>query len=318
MACVLWITLCHPYFARLNTEGWFATRQSIVYVYLLPTLLYYVLSAFAIAHGKVTFRNSEFVLTLTIVTVSAAMMTYSLYGPRVGSLGILMSFVGVCRMLKLICNGRRVWNNRNFRRVRTGLSVLSALFLAMHYAAVAYYAEVERRSTELILERYRSPGYHGETIFAPFTLRGNVSLLALQKPYFDVWAHGSTIVPFRLRYGRDSVTGELRPLSVAPEKLHRALAEGDTGESLPDTPDFRKVAGDLLIGPYTSEEYLLIDEDYGDRRMRQTYHVVQIPIGEYSIRQSYPGDTICWYYSEHSNWSTIFPSGSLQGLYPIQ
>lgn len=219
-----------------------------------------------------------------------------------------MATIGICRLMRLLAGRLSV----SVRRIKTGIAVAAAIFLVLHYAAVTYYAEKERRCSESILAIYKGADYKGETIYAPMTLRHSVSPLALQMPYFDVWAHGSTIMPFRLLYGRGKDSSELRPLNVAPEALREHLAAGDTGILL-HGDGFRLVGERLILGPYVRREAVNLMADYGDDERVDAYHVVPIPITGFRIRYSLPGDTACWYYREHTDFNSLSPQ-CLRGL----
>ena len=101
-------------------------------------------------------------------------------------------------------------------------------------------------------------------MFAPLTLRENAPLMALQKPYFDWFAHDNTLEVFNLIYSNDSVR-----LEVVPERL-KYFSPGKA-ERVPGTAGVYVYDG-LTVGTDSDTKWYMADFGHGSRSHR--FHTV--------------------------------------------
>jgi hypothetical protein len=236
--------------------------------YLLPLLATLIIVLFK--RRKITAR---IIVLMVPSVISAAMMIYFGRGPRIGALSIVFS--GICLLLLL----RKLKSNKILAGVIFSLTVL-------HLVAVdvqAYKAHVDYK---YVLGEYaKNPD---KTIYSNMVLRGNAPWYCLQKPYYDFFAHASSLYVISSFYGDSN-----HQLSVVPSALKNFSIE-----------DAKKIDGNVDIYYYNDLMVMndvvefpgvgtfFVDYGYGEKKSDFTV----IPFVSTRDNKKY-----LWVYPNHSN-----------------
>jgi hypothetical protein len=236
--------------------------------YLLPMLA--TLIVFLFKSRKITPR---IIILMVPSFISAAMMIYFGRGPRIGALSIVFS--GICFLL--------LFHKCNSNKILSG--VIFSLTM-LHLVAVdvqAYKAHVDYK---YVLSEYaKNPN---KTIYSNMVLRGNVPWYCLQKPYYDFFAHSSSLYVISNYYGDSK-----HQLCVVPAALKYFSIE-----------DAKKIDGNVDIYYYNNLMVMndvvdfigvgtfFVDYGYGEKKSDFTV----IPFVSARDNKKY-----LWVYANHSN-----------------
>lgn len=192
--------------------AFFEERMILIYPFLFVNLLYVVLSAL-MARKHVSAVLTPINLTLLEISIASTVLTiYFKTGARINGLGAICSLIGIIYLIRQIKFGRN--------GVVGFISVTAGLLAACHMIAVDILSYRLNEETKYVLERYQL--YSERPVFAPLTFREDASLLALQKPYFDWFAHEKTLGVFNKIYGKGNLQLEVVPAQLRDFSLHEA------------------------------------------------------------------------------------------------
>lgn len=221
-----------PGMQSYRSSGWhpFATRSSIVLVFCLPALAYLSVLIFrSIVRRSCGLDRVDAALAL-IALSGMLLMWFSQMGPRVGWASVLASICGLCRCLVPYAG-------------RLGLvSVVLFVFSCVHLVLVDWMVWLERATYDEVVWKYRySPT---RPIYVDFTLREEAPVLAMQKPYYDYFAHYKSVLLFSKFWRKGAPVAIVLPFS---------LYDFSASKARPINDGFMEYKG-LLVGPYVSDE----------------------------------------------------------------
>lgn len=255
-------------------------RMMLIYLYLLPVVAALALWAVAACRGRrEAVSGPALVMLMAVALISAAEALYFKTGPRVAAFGIVCALIAVFMLLgRMFPASDGLW-----ARVA---AYVSAAAVTAHLIYVGVLCARLGEETDYVVERYRA----GDgLIFAPMTLRSDVAWPALQKPYFDWFAHRSTLVPFRKAYGNID-----RYFSVVPEDL-RDYSE-DRAVAVPGTAGIRLYGKNRMVARNGVHNVQDIDYGYGKKKTLM-YYVRFRPEGDSTF--------YVWLYPDHSSIDAV-------------
>ncbi len=229
-------------------------RMIMIYPYVFITLVF--VPVFLIVYKKNKSVLNPFILTLLEISIASSIMAiYFKTGARVAGLGIICSIIGIISLLKAriaACGGL-------FSKALFGAIGLITL---VHIIVVDIECYKLGNETDYVVNRYRS---HNESpVFATMTFRENAPWIALQKPYYDWFAHSRTLELFNCIYGNDSVM-----LEVAPAELRQFDIE--KSELIPGTAHIYWYKGNM-VGVNLDTNYFNVD--FGRGKVERRFHTV--------------------------------------------
>lgn len=233
-------------------DGVFHTRYNIVFVYIIPALIYLAFAIVKLIKTLVRRQRPcpEDIFIMTACAASAALSAYAAFGPRVGWLSGILAIPGIVSICKSWIASRR-W----LKITSTIVAYLAFALFVVHICLVDYYAYIQKREYDSIINQYRSNP--DEIIYSEMTLRHQVPLLCFQKPYFGIFSHYYHLRVFTLFYG----AGE-HFMRVAPIELK----DYDSALARPIGSDGFTIWRGHIVGPKVSDipiQYNL-SADYGN------------------------------------------------------
>lgn len=188
---------------------YFEMRMELIYPYILPTLIYMAVCVVLLRKHKSYVINS---LNLTLLEISVAASLLTLYfctGVRLNGLGIVCSIIGIIYLLRPF-----------FGKGYLSAIVSSGIFIfsIIHLIVLDELCYRLGKETDYVLDRYMNK--RESPVFAEITLREDVPWIALQKPYFDWFAHHGPVRVFNEIYGNENL-----PLVVVPKQLENFTPE---------------------------------------------------------------------------------------------
>lgn len=250
----------------------FAERMSAIYPFVFVNLLYAVMSTLMLRKYKSAVLTPTNLTLLEIAIASAVMTIYFKTGTRVNGLGSVCSLIGIIYLLRQIPISKTP-------AVRY-LAILLGTFAACHIVTVDTLCYRLKHQTEYVIDQYRH--HYKLPVFAPLTLRQNAPALALQKPYFDWFAHTEPLRTFNRIYGNDSLL-----LEVVPEQLQNFSPE--KAEKIPGNAGILYYDGYLVAPDAMTRTYRA---DYGNGPKLILFHIATIKtIGDTEYTWMYPNYT---------------------------
>lgn len=205
LACGI-LTAAIPLIVYDKWTNWpdFHGRMIMVYPYLAVIALHALMSVMMLRRHRREVVNS-LNLTLLEVGIASAILTVSFEaGARICGFGVVCALIGVIRLARCMEWGRGL--------AASVAAVLLGAFAVCHLVVVDVLCYRMGKETDYVLDRYL---HHGESpVFTQLTLREDAPLLALQKPYFDWFAHDRPLKVFEKIYGDGH-----RPIEVVPRSL---------------------------------------------------------------------------------------------------
>lgn len=194
----------------------FDIRLNILFIFAIPSIIYTICFI-----AKSTRRKCvcalELYLCITSV-VSAAMMIYASAGPRIGWASVLASIMGLTIYLSNMIKPRR-------KITRRCLTVFFLCLITIHLVAVDCYAYKEKKAYDYLKEQFtKNPD---GVYFADFTLRTHAGILALQKPYYDLFGHNANLIAFSYFYGGNGKIIKALPYALKDFDIEKARAIGN-------------------------------------------------------------------------------------------
>ena len=190
-----------------NACAYFENRAAILYPFAVPAIIFVLTWLFMIfrpQHRKICL-NSRAALSAALSLSGTAMMLIYPTGPRSGALGITFGCLGAIYL----------WSDLKWvkpigqRASKIAISIIYGLIF-IHLIYVDLIAVRISHETRQALEAYRqcpdTPHFIG------MTLREEAPLICMQKPYYGLLAHYSTVGAFNRFYGIDQ-----KPIMIIPK-----------------------------------------------------------------------------------------------------
>lgn len=231
--------------------GVFHSRFNIIFVFLLPAVVYLLSSASVFVKDFMRRHRPEpeAVMMTVACAVSAWLSAYAAFGPRVGWLSATLAFAG------MLAIARPIFASRPWLKKTAGITAAAAFaFFMVHICFVDYYCYTQRREYDTVIAQYRANP--DRPIYTDMILRHQAPLICLQKPYFGIFSHYLHLKVLSRFYGSTD-----RFMRVLPIELQTYNHEA--AQPLGDTP-FRIWSGHI-VGPAVSDkpERLYVTADYG-------------------------------------------------------
>jgi len=254
---------------------YFADRQYIIYVFLIPIILFLVALTITQIRRRSFYTDERlFLLSASSITFAVFMVLFPM-GPRTGSLGIVTACIGLCSLTRY-----------SMKNVIITTATFALAITHIVYVDIESYKSMTM-TAEAISSYNAAPD---DTHFVDMTLRENAPWICFQKPYFGWFSHNSTTRMFDKLYGIKN-----KPFKIAPKELKDI--------------NFQKlisIPGDAGIYEY---ERLLIGSPISDRPS-----VVKLKIStsstsycaDYYHLPISSNPKLAWFYPEHSTASQLF------------
>ncbi len=201
-----------------------------------------------------------FFLTVGSV-VSAFLMLYSEFGPRVGWWACICAALGIMYLIF-----ERGYSLKKSRIIAVSATLLY-LFTCVHLVAVDHHARFERIQYDKVIEAYRAD--NDAVIYIDMVMREKAPLICMQKPYFGIFSHYRTNNILSIFY-----TGsEEHQMRVVPIELKDYTGEGL--EDVPSNVDLKLYKG-YMVGRAIADCPLMIlaRVDYGYRQITMNVNIV--------------------------------------------
>ncbi len=258
---------------------YFQGRLYVVLPYLLPWMIYVAVNAILLRRDKDMVFSPRNVMFILLSSASmGVLVVYSTVGARIGSIGVVVSIIGVVHLLN-----KAQWGLGGV--VGRGVIILLLIFEVVHVIVVDVMCWRLGNQTEIALQRYReSPT---QSVFAPMDLREDAPWLCFQKPYYDWFAHRCTSKSFEGLYGIG-----IYPLMVVPETI--AEYKPCDAEPVPGSAGVTYYKGHV-VGSALTDYFANVDfaADYGQGVKTRRFYVV-------SFRSEADGKMYAWYHPENT------------------
>ena len=238
--------------------AFFDGRIWLILPFLFPSVAYLVFACAVAVRNKSLAIEPLNLFLAEIVVASLIMTVYFKTGARVNGFGTVCGLIGIFMLWNRLMEMKAAGSSGT-RGILAACCIVA--LVAAHLVAVDVMCAKLARQTAFVVRHCRKE-WDG-AVFAEMTLREDVPWYLLQKPYYDWFAHGSTMGVFNRIY--DAENGRLR---AVPAQLREFSVENS--RTIPGT------AGLMLFGKYlVGRGYvpeLSMDFGYGMRH-RPLYRV---------------------------------------------
>lgn len=223
----------------------FDTRIGILLVFAVPSAIFIISAIIYLLRNKFKIcTDSIHILTCLILIIipSTFLLIYSQFGPRVGWASVLMSCIGGIYLLPLF--------NIHIRKpfVYSGCAALF-IFTLIHLIAVDYYCYINKREYDRTISLYRDNP--SSEIFVDTPTRAQAPWICLQKPYFGIFNHHTTLILLSAFYSPGSPIMKTTPRMLENYRMSEAQTlQGNAGLT-----DYKG----LIVGDNISDEVEYIE-----------------------------------------------------------